>query len=342
MRQKWPTTSGCGNCQRVGGAGDRTGKAERRRRSRAMEMIAISCRRSCCLAAEWWPVYSRSLDTKERRLQQLQHMVEQLLRWRYGPKRERVNENQLFLYAVGSSARQEILLFQRRVNGNNHTPTSRTCRRRYETPRAAARVYDLGKQERKCPQARELQHIGEESVTAEYVPASLYVIEEACQKYACGKAARWSQRRSRCSRSRRSAGTGLLAHVAVSNMAITSVVPSEGITSAKEWPYSAKPCATGSAVPELVRPLFERMKEQVLESKPCRRRHTGGGFGSSASAHAHGEDGPMFGDDEHPNGVRLHSNRSRDGPDAFLKEFSGFRKPSVLGTTSCTKILRAT
>jgi len=24
------------------------------------------------------------LDTKERRLQQLQHMVEQLLRWRYG------------------------------------------------------------------------------------------------------------------------------------------------------------------------------------------------------------------------------------------------------------------
>jgi hypothetical protein len=41
------------------------------------------------------------LDTKERRLQQLQHMVEQLLRWRYGPKRERVNENQLFLYAVG-------------------------------------------------------------------------------------------------------------------------------------------------------------------------------------------------------------------------------------------------
>jgi len=45
------------------------------------------------------------LDTKERRLQQLQHMVEQLLRWRYGPKRERVNENQLFLYAVGSSAR---------------------------------------------------------------------------------------------------------------------------------------------------------------------------------------------------------------------------------------------
>ena len=41
------------------------------------------------------------VDSKERRLQQLQHLLEQLLRWRYGPKRERVNENQLFLFAVG-------------------------------------------------------------------------------------------------------------------------------------------------------------------------------------------------------------------------------------------------
>lgn len=30
------------------------------------------------------------LDSRGRRLQQLQHLVEQLLRWRYGPKRERV------------------------------------------------------------------------------------------------------------------------------------------------------------------------------------------------------------------------------------------------------------
>lgn len=40
------------------------------------------------------------LHTKERRLRQLQHWVEQLLRWGYGPRRERVNENQLFLSAM--------------------------------------------------------------------------------------------------------------------------------------------------------------------------------------------------------------------------------------------------
>jgi transposase len=40
------------------------------------------------------------LDSKERRLTRVQHMLEQLLRWRYGPKRERVDENQLFLFAA--------------------------------------------------------------------------------------------------------------------------------------------------------------------------------------------------------------------------------------------------
>jgi hypothetical protein len=38
--------------------------------------------------------------TQERRIRQLQHMLEQLLRARYGPRRERLNENQLFLFAV--------------------------------------------------------------------------------------------------------------------------------------------------------------------------------------------------------------------------------------------------
>ncbi len=41
------------------------------------------------------------LEAKERRLKRVQHLLEQLLRWRYGQKRERVDENQLFLFAAG-------------------------------------------------------------------------------------------------------------------------------------------------------------------------------------------------------------------------------------------------
>ena len=40
------------------------------------------------------------LDAQERRLRRVQHLLEQLLRWRYGQKRERVDENQLFLFAA--------------------------------------------------------------------------------------------------------------------------------------------------------------------------------------------------------------------------------------------------
>ena len=40
------------------------------------------------------------LDLRDRKLRQLQHQLEQLLRWRYGRKRERVAENQLFFEAM--------------------------------------------------------------------------------------------------------------------------------------------------------------------------------------------------------------------------------------------------
>jgi len=40
----------------------------------------------------------------DRRVKRLPHLVEQLLRWRYGPSRERVDENQLFLFAAGMMA----------------------------------------------------------------------------------------------------------------------------------------------------------------------------------------------------------------------------------------------
>ena len=50
-------------------------------------------------------------------------------------------------------------------------------------------VHDLAEDQRQCPPCQgDLQRIGEEvSERLEYVPASLVVIQEACQKYACAK-----------------------------------------------------------------------------------------------------------------------------------------------------------
>ena len=50
-------------------------------------------------------VTSTELAAKERELQRVQHWLEQLLRQRYGQKRERVDENQLFLFAAQIASR---------------------------------------------------------------------------------------------------------------------------------------------------------------------------------------------------------------------------------------------
>ena len=67
-------------------------------------------------------------EQRERKLRQLQHWVEQLLRARYGPRRERVDEHQLFLFAAAILAQ-----------GGKTPPASETearPRRRNRRPRA--------------------------------------------------------------------------------------------------------------------------------------------------------------------------------------------------------------
>lgn len=129
-------------------------------------------------------------DSQEQRLRQVQHLLEQLLRARYGPRRERVSEHQLFLFAVTIlSARPQTPPAPEK----SETPsTPRPGHGRQRLPQTLERrrvVYDLGEQERQCPQCQgELRRIGEEiSERLEYVPASFQVIEEACQKYACAQ-----------------------------------------------------------------------------------------------------------------------------------------------------------
>ena len=129
-------------------------------------------------------------DRQEQRLRQAQHLLEQLLRARYGPRRERVSENQLFLFAgrIPSAGPQtppapeksEASQPPRAGHGQQRLP--KTLERRRV-------IYDLAEQERQCPQCQgELKRIGEEvSERLEYVPASLCVLEEVCQKYACGR-----------------------------------------------------------------------------------------------------------------------------------------------------------
>ena len=96
---------------------------------------------------------AEELDVKDRRLKRLQHQVEKLLRWRYGSKSEKIDENQMFLFAVHMvGADQDVEVRQEKALGKK---AGRSSHGRKKLPKDLERrrqVYDLTPEERRCPE----------------------------------------------------------------------------------------------------------------------------------------------------------------------------------------------
>jgi transposase len=272
------------------------------------------------------------LDSTQHQLRRLQHLLEKLLRWRYGPKRERVNEDQLFLFAVAMvSANKDIPPAQDEAELTGPKPRGHGRQRLSKSLERRRVVYDLGEQERQCPECQgALKHIGEEvSERLEYVPASLYVIEEACQKYACAKGCTvLTAQKPMLPIEKGLPGPGLLAHVAVSKYADhLPLYRQEGIYQRHGVTLSRKTmCGWMRGCAELVSPLFDLMKQQVLESKTLQTDDTPVGVLDPALTRTRtGRIWTYVGDNDHPYTVYDYTpDRSRDGPHAFLEKFNGF------------------
>jgi len=275
--------------------------------------------------------------TKDRRLRQLQHWVEQLLRARYGPRRERVNENQLFLFAVAlvSAGREPPSepesatpekgsegAGKRKGHGGGALPKSLRRQRV---------VHDLAEDQRQCPQCQgELKRIGEEvSERLEYVPASLVVIQEACQKYACAKGCTVvTARKPMAPIEKGLPGPGLLAHVAVSKYGDhlplnrqEEIFQRQGVDLPRQT--MADWMRAGA---DLASPLYELMKQQVWGSKAIQTDDTPVPVLDPDLPHTRtGRIWTYVGDSEHPYTVYDYTpTRSRDGPEEFLKAFRGY------------------
>src|SRR5207302_52158 len=143
-------------------------------------------------------------EDKDQLLARVQHQLAQLLRYRFGQKRERIDENQLFLFAA-----QIIAASQRASTAPaSEEPTADSSSRadskekkekpercghgRKALPESLERrrvVFDLEESQRQCGQCQTPMHkIGEDvSERLEFIPASLQVIEEVRPKYACAK-----------------------------------------------------------------------------------------------------------------------------------------------------------
>lgn len=276
---------------------------------------------------------AEQLAAQERELQRVRHWLEQLLRHRYGHKSERVDENQLFLFAVEIASTGQEAPPEPKPETDKPRPTPLGHGRR-SLPKSLERrrvVFDLAAHERQCPQCQgELRHIGEEiSEQLEYVPACLHVIQQACQKYACQNGCTVvTAGKPPAPIEKGLAGPGLLAQVAVSKYGDhlplhrqESIFARQGVELSRktmcDW---MRQCA------ELVTPLFDLMKERALSSKVVQTDDTPVPVLDPELPHTRtGRIWTYVGDPGHPYTVYDYTrNRSRAGPDEFLKDFRGY------------------
>ena len=269
-------------------------------------------------------------EAGQRRLRQLQHLLEQLLRYRYGPRRERVNENQLFLFAAEILKAQEASpapkapAVKHRSKGHGRRQLPKSLKRRRV-------VFDLPADERQCPHCLQEMHlIGEEvSGRLEYVPACCEVIEEVCMKYACVIGCTVvTAEKPMAPIEKGLPGPGLLAQVAVSKY--SDHLPlhrQEGMFDRLGVTLSRKTmCDWMRDCAELVTPLFDLMKNRVLQSKALQTDDTPVSvLDPSLPRTRTGRIWTYVGDRDHPYTVYDYTpTRSRDGPDVFMNDFHGY------------------
>jgi transposase len=276
----------------------------------------------------------QAVEDKDQLLARVQHQLAQLLRYRYGQKRERINENQLFLFAVQIIAAisseestadavtsKEKKESERRGHGRRSLPESLERRRV---------VFDLDESQRQCQHCHTpMQKIGEDvSERLEFIPASLQVIEEVRPKYACAKGCGVAAAQKPASPIEKGLpGPGLLAHVAVSKYGdhlplnrMESIFERHGVELSRKTM-----CDWMAACAELVSPIWERMKETVLTSKAVQTDDTPVPvLDRELTRTRTGRIWTYVGDHHGPYIVYHYTgNRSREGPEEFLRGYHG-------------------
>jgi transposase len=128
-----------------------------------------------------------TIGESQRRIEQLEHQVELLLRRQFGPRRESVDPDQLRLFSDDEPDHFAETPPEPEVAKSKRT-WRRTGRQKFPEGLLRKRVeYELSAEELPCPDCGLARiKIGEElSEQLEYVPSSLFVIVHARFRYAC-------------------------------------------------------------------------------------------------------------------------------------------------------------
>jgi transposase len=275
-----------------------------------------------------------SLTQRDRKIDRLEHQLQQLLRARYGRSAEKIDPNQLLLFA------QEMMKDRDESADKPDAPvqtvkehTRRNGRKPLPEDLPRQRIeHELPPEERSCPCCgKERAVIGEEtSEQLEYVPSSMFVIEHARKKYACpvceGQVAMADKPAQPIEKGL--AGPGLLAQVATAKYADhlplhrqEAIFVRHGVEISRktmcDW---MRDCAT------LLEPLVQRMKMLILQSRAIHTDDTPVPvLDKKRDRTKKGRLWVYVGDRDHPYTIFDYTpTRSRDGPQEFLDGYSGF------------------
>jgi transposase len=279
---------------------------------------------------------AETLRQQDRLIARLQHQLEQLLRARYGKKGEKVDPDQLLLFAHDVLAQIEPMSPAPQPAEPAATKPESDGHGRKPLPASLPRrrvVHDVAPEDRACPECgAERRAIGEEArEQLEYVPASLVVLVHVRPKYACRACAAHVVIAPRLPEpiEKGLPGTGLLAHVVTSKLADhLPLYRQEGIFRRHGVELSRSTmCDWMAASAGLLEPIVKAMARRVLASKVIGTDDTPvtvqdhAGKGSKTGrlwAYLGDRDNPFIIYDYTPD-------RSRDGPERFLEGYrSGY------------------
>ena len=275
----------------------------------------------------------------------LQLQLERYQKWYYGPRADRLKtlpELGQALLNFGEELEQKPVHPEDAAAGSEPASEGRRVKRRrgrralasFENLPVTTQVYELQGKERACPCCgAERQEIGaEESWQIEYLPGRFERIQHVRKKYACGQceaAAEGPQMavaaRAESPIERGLAGPGLLAYIVTSKFAdYLPLYRLEDIFARQGFEISR---ATQSVwcgdVADLVEPLYRRMAERVRASHVVATDDTVLPMLSAGKT----QPARMWvyvGDAAHPYNVfDFTLRRSRDGPQEFLKNYTG-------------------
>ena len=283
------------------------------------------------------------IEKQRAQLEEKDQQILELLKALRGKQRERIDSDQLLLFNIGDF---ETIVEEAIEEGDEKKKPKRRKRKTGQRliPDDAPReeiYHELPESERLCPHDGQPMPLirYEESYQLEYIPPSIKVLVHKRGVYACpakhDEAKLLTAPKPPQPIEKGLAGPGLLAAMAVGKFGdhlpgyrLEDILTRHGVNIRRGTIYNWL-----AGVADLVTPLYERMKDRVLQSQIIHTDDTQVKLIDKAQRSTKlARFWAYLGDEGHPYTVfDFTENRKREGPEKFLNGFEGFLQADAYG-----------